>query len=302
MSGISPFAGDTALSSHRVLFPESAKCDRTLTTPSGVVFTLTPGKWRTADVQVGIHVAPPADNVEALVRRMDQVYSGLKTPADRLIGVAAHHHRFVWTHPFPDGNGRVVRLLSQAALRWVGIDSPLWSISRCLANQRTRYYEMLQNPDSPRQGDLDGRGNLSERAFVDFVTFFLDVCLGQIALMRQFLSLESTQQYGGLKNRIIASLQYLSTSKGELHLRAEAATPIFYAFSTGEVTCTEFEKMTGLSSEEAQQTLTSTVDHGFLRRGPKRGNEQAYHFAIPPDGLTLLFPGLYGVSGVVVQY
>ena len=33
-----------------------------------------------------------------------------------LIKVAIAHHRFVWIHPFGNGNGRVVRLLTYALL------------------------------------------------------------------------------------------------------------------------------------------------------------------------------------------
>lgn len=297
LSGTSPFGAEASLAAHRVLYSQADEASRTMQKPDGSAFVLSPGEWRVTDVKVGVHVAPPAENVDALIRRMDQAYSRMQTQTDRLIAVAAHHHRFAWTHPFPDGNGRAVRLLSQAALHWVGIGSPIWSIARGLAKQRTRYYEMLHNADSPRQGDLDGRGNLSERAFVDFICFFLDVCLDQITFMRHLLSLDPTPAGSGIKNRIVASLRYLSAVKSDSNLKEEAATPIFYAFLTGEITSSEFEQMTGLAARTAQRTLKAVVEHGFLRRGRKRGAEQPYHFAIPLDGLTLLFPGLYDAAG-----
>lgn len=294
--GGSPFEISTAAIAHQLLYLHLPREVRDEATANGVPF-VEPGKFRDIHVQVGKHVAPPPENVNALLCRLDQAYSRQTTQCDRLIALAAHHHRFAWTHPFPDGNGRTVRLLSQAGLYWVGIASPLWSISRGLAKQRERYYAMLRHADSPRQGDLDGRGNLSEKALTDFVMFFLDVCLDQITFMRQLLSFEPTPQGGGLKNRMLASLRYLSATKGDAGLKEEAATPIFYAFLTGEVTSAEFERMTGLASRTAQRTLKSVVDHGFLRRGQKRGTEQPYHFAIPLDGLTLLFPGLHDVAG-----
>jgi hypothetical protein len=42
----------------------------------------------------------------------------------------------------------------------------LWSISRGLAcgfKSRGEYKEMMDHADMPRQGDLDGRANLSQR-------------------------------------------------------------------------------------------------------------------------------------------
>jgi Fic family protein len=41
--------------------------------------------------------------------------------AERLVAIAAAHHRLLWIHPFADGNGRVARLLSHALLRRAGV-------------------------------------------------------------------------------------------------------------------------------------------------------------------------------------
>jgi Fic family protein len=49
--------------------------------------------------------------------------------AGRIIAMATAHHRFNYIHPFPDGNGRVSRLMSRA-MAW-GADVAahgLWSI------------------------------------------------------------------------------------------------------------------------------------------------------------------------------
>ena len=42
---------------------------------------------------------------------------------------------------------------------------------------------MMDYADTPRQGDLDGRGNLSQRALNDFVLWFLRVCQDQVTFM-----------------------------------------------------------------------------------------------------------------------
>ena len=101
--------------------------------------------------------------------------------------MASGHHRFNYIHPFPDGNGRVSRLMSHAMSSSAGIGAHgLWSISRGLArgiDSRNEYKMKMDYADTPRQGDLDGRGNLSEKALVDFVTWFLTVCLDQVEFM-----------------------------------------------------------------------------------------------------------------------
>lgn len=72
-----------------------------------------PGELRPHDVEVGGHVAisPPA--AQRFLQRCEEVYSRLGK-AETLLVAAAAHHRLVWIHPFPDGHGRVARLMSHA--------------------------------------------------------------------------------------------------------------------------------------------------------------------------------------------
>ena len=39
---------------------------------------------------------------------------------NRVIATAALHHRLAWIHPFQDGNGRVIRLLTDCYMRCSG--------------------------------------------------------------------------------------------------------------------------------------------------------------------------------------
>jgi Fic family protein len=107
--------------------------------------------------------------------------------AGRIMAIAAAHHRLNFIHPFPDGNGRVSRLMSHAMGLSAGIGAHgLWSVSRGLARgleSRGEYKRMMDYADTPRQGDLDGRGNLSQRALNDFVLWFLRVCQDQVTFM-----------------------------------------------------------------------------------------------------------------------
>jgi Fic family protein len=104
----------------------------------------------------------------------------------RIIAIGASHHRLAWIHPFRDGNGRVVRLFSDAVIRQLGIDGGgLWSLSRGFARNRGEYYERLSNADQERSSTraAEGRGHLSERALCDFCEFTLRTMVDQIAFM-----------------------------------------------------------------------------------------------------------------------
>ena len=49
---------------------------------------------------------------------------------------------------------------------------------------------MMDRADSPREGDLDGRGNLSQKALQEFVLWFLRVCLDHITFMSGLFELD----------------------------------------------------------------------------------------------------------------
>ena len=132
---------------------------------------MTPGEFRTAsdhEVSVGRHLPPSADRVEAFMAYFERRYRFEELGSgSRILAMAAAHHRLNYIHPFLDGNGRVSRLMSHAMALSAGIGAHgLWSVSRGLARgieSRGDYKRMMDYADSPRQGDLDGRGNLSRR-------------------------------------------------------------------------------------------------------------------------------------------
>lgn len=67
-----------------------------------------------------------------------------------LIKIALAHHRFAWIHPFGNGNGRVVRLLTYTLLIKYGFkvrDSQLINPTAVFCNDREKYYEMLSTAD-----------------------------------------------------------------------------------------------------------------------------------------------------------
>jgi len=145
-----------------------------------------PGEFRDRDVQVGRHVAISAGAVPRFLERFEEVYGG-KGKAETIISSAAAHHRLLWIHPFIDGNGRVARLMSYAMLKDALDTGGIWSISRGLAKQEAQYKRHLMACDSPRQGDLDGRGNLSEKSLADFTEFFLQTCIDQVTFMEKLV-------------------------------------------------------------------------------------------------------------------
>lgn len=103
------------------------------------------------------------------MRRFEEAYDAARlTKPRQVIAVAAAHHRFLWIHPFLDGNGRIARLMWHAMLMEIGIGSALWSVPRGLARNSSDYKRLLMAADEPRRNALDGRGALSREALIDF--------------------------------------------------------------------------------------------------------------------------------------
>ena len=132
------------------------------------------------DVVVGRHFPPSGGRVGAFLDH----YARRLVPATRsLAHVPAAHHRLAFVHPFVDGNGRLCRLHSQVLFSAVLGHRPLWSISRALSAEGTaRYLTMMDMADMPRQGALDGRGNLSQKALGVFTDWFLEAVEKEVEL------------------------------------------------------------------------------------------------------------------------
>ena len=148
---------------------------------------IAPGELRTVDVAVGQYIPVSPGAIPRFLDRFEQVYTPLGR-TESIMAAAAAHHRFAWIHPFLDGNGRVLRLMSHATLLDSLDTGSLWSVSRGLARNVSDYKRHLVACDQARRNDLDGRGNLSEEALVEFTRFFLNICIDQVKFMESLVT------------------------------------------------------------------------------------------------------------------
>lgn len=68
-----------------------------------------------------------------------------------LLKTAIAHHRFVWIHPFTNGNGRTVRLFTYAMLVKLGFNVDAGRIinpTAIFCSSRENYYKYLGQADS----------------------------------------------------------------------------------------------------------------------------------------------------------
>jgi Fic family protein len=244
--------------------------------------TVVPGGFRTHHVMVGRHIAPEPEALDALLKRFCEFYgSGTRSKVTRVISMPASHHRLVWIHPFADGNGRVSRLYSHALLRELGVGSDMWSVSRGLGREVATYKSQLAAADAPRQGDLDGRGNLSERGLRGFCTFFLERCLDQVNFMQSLLEpVELLNRMAIWTNEEIAIGRLL---RGSWPLLREAV-------KTGEFSRSRAEELTGYKERQARSVLAALLDRGVLISDSPKGRVR---LAFPTDVAERWLPKLY---------
>ena len=273
------FAPDVLAALHHHLFAQLPDDDRRLSDGS----VMTPGAWRTREVRVGAHEAPRADAVPAFLARMQEVYSAVREGELALLAVACAHHRLAWVHPFADGNGRVARLHSHLLLHRMGLTGGAWSPLRGLARSQALYYERLAHADAPREGDLDGRGNLSERQLIAFCAYFLECCTDQARFMNEMLDLTR------MPERIRACLSFESTRPGSA-IRMEAEHPLHLLLVTGQLERTVFKRMTGLAPRTADRVLRELLARGLLTSPSPKGK---LHFGVPLRALRFYFPRLW---------
>lgn len=221
---------------------------------------LIPGVFRGGpddEVIVGNHVAPAASAVASMLAHLQNGFGSNRDPRRRLIAALAYHHRLAWTHPFLDGNGRVTRMITHLQLTRLGLQPELWSLSRGLARRHEDYYRVLACADRAREGDLDGRGQMSQKHYFGFIEFMLDVCHDQIDYMTAALGRDT------LRERVIRAFRTNETLL-KAGIREQSGPAVLALICQGTLARNEFKTFTGLTPRAATDELGRLISAGIV--------------------------------------
>lgn len=144
----------------------------------------TPGQYRKIAVQISQSTHLPPDWIK-VQSYMDEWVEFVNKPDSRkydLLKTALAHHRFTWIHPFGNGNGRVVRLLTYALLIKYGFnvkEGKLINPTAVFCNDREQYYAQLTQADKGTDDSLLG--------WCDYV---LSGILGEVTKINQLLDFD----------------------------------------------------------------------------------------------------------------
>jgi Fic family protein len=254
-----------------------------------------PGALRHHDVKVGIHIAPPFNEVPDYLARFGGSYMpSLFAGPSALVSLAAAHHRLLWIHPFGDGNGRVARMMTDGYLRLRSIGGHgLWTASRGLARKRNEYLAALAEADTERWNDYDGRGTRSRKALIAFCEFFLSVCKDQINYMGGLLGVDAlagrVENYARARESALLPDRRGSTD-GDSRLPAGSAHLLRDLMYRGKIGRGEVARLTGLPERTARRVVHDLLEEGFLSSESSRA---PLRFRIPAHAGPYFFPDLY---------
>jgi Fic family protein len=240
-----------------------------------------PGEFRKYEVAVGAHMPVSAGALPRFLARFEEVYSKLG-PSETVLAAAAAHHRLAWIHPFLDGNGRVIRLMSYATLLDTLDTGGVWSIARGLARSVEAYKRHLAACDAPRRGDVDGRGHLSEEALAEFTRYFLETCVDQVRFMEELVQPERLRVRIG---RWVAEEVALGTLHGKSAMLLEA---ILYR---GEMPRGDMPSTLGVSERTANRVVAGLIERGVLMsQTPKAPLRMTFPAKLASHWMPGLFP------------
>jgi Fic family protein len=103
------------------------------------------GKYRTGQVRVAgaTFVPPPAEKIQPVINELLQTLSQNPDELTPIELAAFFHHKFVYIHPFLDGNGRTARLLMNVILMRNG-----YPFTVLLKVDRPKYLRALSEADN----------------------------------------------------------------------------------------------------------------------------------------------------------
>ncbi len=232
---------------------------------------------------------PDADTLASKFEEFSRIYHQANFHGDeRLIAIAASHHRLVWLHPFRDGNGRVSRLFSGLYLAHIGINrSNLWSLSRGFSRDKQWYMTNLKSADAP----TEDQKHFDQDFFADYCLYFLEVCLDQIRFMDKILGLNR------IDARIEGYIKDRDKTRGAISPLDQRAGKLLKAlFLQGEVPRGEARSIMGMGHQtdrHARRIVSQLVNEGLACSTSHRA---PLTIGFPTKVLRYYFPDIFDPS------
>lgn len=219
----------------------------------------TPGQYRSGEVQIAgaEHLPPNAATVPAHMRELTDFINRADSPKYDLLKTALVHHRFCWAHPFGNGNGRVVRLLSYAMLIKYGfnvqVGGRVLNPTAVFCNDRNAYYAMLATADAGTDEGLQ--------------TWCLYVLSG---IRDELQKVDRLTRYAYLRDEILKPA--LAHSKARRMITAQEETVVGMAIARGEFKAADVDTVLPTLTQRQRTYLIAKLIEAHMIRPIREGS------------------------------
>lgn len=258
---------------------------------NGEYVKVIPGAYRELPVIVGKHIPPEPSELSGYMRWVEDIYNPTRIHGTgRICAAAALHHRLAWIHPFMDGNGRTIRLVTDAYMKNIAFEGyGLWSLARGFGRDSQKYYKALAQADMPRQGNSDGRGILSKRGLVDFTRYFIDTALDQVQFFNHLLDPSSLRERIDVYFEFRARGALVDLYGKKTTLKIEARDIYKLLLDRGPMFRSEISQHFGKSEQTLRPIINQMRDEELVKAEPKHKVEPR----LSPHIVETIFPGLW---------
>ena len=212
-----------------------------------------PGAYRSGPVRIAQaeHLPPEALRVPEYMGDLVAFINRDDAPKYDLMKVALAHHRFAWVHPFGNGNGRVVRLLTYALLIKYGFQvsgmGRLLNPAAVFCADRHRYYAMLGVADTGTNDGLE------------------QWCTYVLAGVRDELNkVDRLADYAHLQAKVL--LPAVAFARERQHITAQEAAVLATTIKAGVVKAGDLEAvLPSLNANQRTYQIRKLVEGGMLQ-------------------------------------
>lgn len=233
---------------------------------------LNSGSYRNHQVMISgsAHLPPDFMQVPNYMKELVDFINCEDPPKYDLIKVALVHHRFGWIHPFGNGNGRTVRLLTYALLLKYGFNigdyDRLINPTAVFCCDREKYYSMLTIAD---QGTAE--------ALEQWCQYVLDGLLNERKKLDIFLDFEE------VKKKILRPTLSFAQKHGVL--TTEELNILSFILENGEISNADISKHFKIKSNQTSYVLKKLRDRLLIV--PSKEKKREYIFNMESRELRL---------------
>ena len=212
-----------------------------------------PGAYRSGPVRIAQadHLPPEALRVPEYMGELVTFINHNDAPKYDLMKVALAHHRFAWVHPFGNGNGRVVRLLTSAMLIKYGFQvngiGRLLNPAAVFCADRNRYYTMLGQADAGTNDGLE-----------QWCTYVLT------GVRDELNKVDRLADYTHLQAKVL--LPAVAFARERQHITAQEEAVLATTIKAGVVKAGDLEAaLPGLNANQRTYQIRKLVELGMLQ-------------------------------------